>query len=1717
MITKHSADGTSVKPFQIGLRLARVVSIGNGTVDVCPIGSSVVLHDIPVTSATTMTVGDVINLQVMDNKRFAFASQNADASSSIVTNNVTIQNGDINIAGEGGSGLGTITGVSGGYGLTGSGNSGAVVLDVGAGNGISVDTNSVSVNVLSNGGISVGANGVYLASSIAGDGLNITSGVLDVDSTVVRTTRTISAGNGLTGGGNLSADRTLSIALATISGLTTTSGLAIKPATGGSAIAIDASGVFLNSSLAGDGLSMTSQVLDVNPGNGIQITGDAVAIKPRTSTGLSGLTANTDGLYVNAGNGLVISSPGNLLNVNPGNGISVSENFVSATPDTSKGISVGNSGIAINLAGTSGLNFTSGQLRIGQGYGIAVDTSSIRAVALTNGGLLVGEGGISVVAGNGILVSAGVSAKANAEKAVVVESAGIGVVANALLGIAVSSSGVGINKKDTASGLRFDASDGTKLGLDLADPSGLSFSSNGLQLDNSIAGDGLTIGNKIISVATSLTSLTIGANSVDVNYAHMFPWTSNHTWNTSSSIASTNTVSGFAGQGWQIRTKDNTLGTMDLDELTVRGKLRVYELLIQQIRATNGSIFVSSSAKVALVTETGIGTGEYTITIDAKNTDFCPFAVGDLLRAQRVDLGKISTGSSEDIVWKSDLTVTAVNGLSFTATLRTETTVPAVGMDYVRLGNTTDSTRRSSLYLTSDDSSAPYIDVVTGVSAFTGTSGWGTGVRARIGRLDGVTSGSDEFGIWAGTGMGVNNRYIRVSSTIAEFRNVPIELFGNTGTVAQVRLTAGGSNDTPSFAMGTTIPTSSLQPAGSGVWMGQETAGGSYTFRVGAVASGALTNGILWDGSTLTVTGAINVVAGGNAETTSGAQSKATTAQTTAINTASSDATTKANSAQTTAISTAASDATSKSNTAQSNAQSYSDTELEKVVNKATGKLAFSFATAPTGTGLYLGSSHLGYYNGGWKTYMDNSGNFYLNGTSGTQGLTWTTSTNTLAIDGAITAQSGNIAGVLTIGASGAIRQGTGTWASTFTGLNIDQENSRGRIRFFDNNSVRGVFGNLASTYDYAATALYGLAIGSYTGSWISADPTYGFRVMNSTTKRFQVDSTGNVSIGNPSGTTPYITIDTTNGIRAIDSATTQFQVDISGNVTIGSSTGNNVYITGTGLNIRRGSTNALSLTSTSMTINNSSGNAVISLDNSGSASVAGVLNIGTGGEIRQGTGSLTASPATFTGTRMWNDGGVGRIGGYNTGALQWYAGTDGKLYAGSGNIELSSSGIKLKSAVSALSYSAGLNFVNSVDGSSLASLGYDSNDDALKVYLNGSTSTFLVESFYAVGGSNSSIVVKGGSPFIAWVGKDSSTNTKTWDAGVSTNYWYLRALNDAGTTYNTVLVAGRTTATNTVSTFDINSTAISLNGSVTSSSTYLTLIKDTEITKSSPFLRFWSTDSVANNRRWDIGVTAYTLLFRLYNDANNSGATWFTATRSANTISSISIVSSSTSFSGDVSANDGVFTGGLNVGTATGAGVGAIKASAGLIATTGAFSSTLSATTGTFSSTISTGAGLNVGSTILGAGNGDIAYTGDLTASRTSNYTGYIYVPNTAYTNLTDTGSTAWSGAATRAVGNYQINLTANGNGFNAAIKAVVLAVRGSWTTASASNRLNIREWTGTGTGGTNQIIVTAQAANIPIDNVGVVNVGSSSSIVVEVAGASVSSGLIRVIGYYI
>lgn len=125
---------------------------------------------------------------------------------------------------------------------------------------------------------------------------------------------------------------------------------------------------------------------------------------------------------------------------------------------------------------------------------------------------------------------------------------------------------------------------------------------------------------------------------------------------------------------------------------------------------------------------------------------------------------------------------------------------------------------------------------------------------------------------------------------------------------------------------------------------------------------------------------------------------------------------------------------------------------------------------------------------------------------------------------------------------------------------------------------------------------------------------------------------------------------------------------DSAGTMLIGRPSAANMLLSGGALRIRNGTTDKIVL--------DSGGNASFSgAITAESGNIAGVLSIGSSGGIYQGSGSF-ASPTT--GLKIWNDGGVGRIGGYASNVLQWYAGTDGKLYAGGGNVAMSASGIAI-------------------------------------------------------------------------------------------------------------------------------------------------------------------------------------------------------------------------------------------------------------------------------------------------------------------------------------------------------------------------------------------------------------------------------------------------------
>jgi hypothetical protein len=92
----------------------------------------------------------------------------------------------------------------------------------------------------------------------------------------------------------------------------------------------------------------------------------------------------------------------------------------------------------------------------------------------------------------------------------------------------------------------------------------------------------------------------------------------------------------------------------------------------------------------------------------------------------------------------------------------------------------------------------------------------------------------------------------------------------------------------------------------------------------------------------------------------------------------------------------------------------------------------------------------------------------------------------------------------------------------------------------------------------------------------------------------------------------------------------------------------------------------------------------VIKFDSGGNSSFEGVMKIGAGGEIRQGsgtegsTGVWGASWGSYTGLRIGREGGVGRLATYSGGTVQVQLDTTGTLLAGAGNVRLNSSGVSL-------------------------------------------------------------------------------------------------------------------------------------------------------------------------------------------------------------------------------------------------------------------------------------------------------------------------------------------------------------------------------------------------------------------------------------------------------
>ena len=237
-------------------------------------------------------------------------------------------------------------------------------------------------------------------------------------------------------------------------------------------------------------------------------------------------------------------------------------------------------------------------------------------------------------------------------------------------------------------------------------------------------------------------------------------------------IGSSDFASGFTGGGWRLLSGTTAANEFDLtlDNLVVRGTMSVYELVIQQIRATNGSIIVSSSGKVESVDEYSGGSdnvGKIVFESTVSGTKVCPFVVNDIIMMQRVNIDSFIAGDSAaggtDVVSKKVYLVTAVtqNEVTTGDAGFTNDTAPTKGDEFVRIGSTSDANRRGILYLTSDDTNAPFIDVKDGVDSYANWHSTDT-TKVRVGKLSGITDRCMNTGDpLTGYGMYANNIFLK--------------------------------------------------------------------------------------------------------------------------------------------------------------------------------------------------------------------------------------------------------------------------------------------------------------------------------------------------------------------------------------------------------------------------------------------------------------------------------------------------------------------------------------------------------------------------------------------------------------------------------------------------------------------------------------------------------------------------------------------------------------------------------------------------------------------------------------------------------------------------------------------------------------------------------------------------------------------------------------------
>ena len=220
-------------------------------------------------------------------------------------------------------------------------------------------------------------------------------------------------------------------------------------------------------------------------------------------------------------------------------------------------------------------------------------------------------------------------------------------------------------------------------------------------------------------------------------------------------------VSGLLGAG--TRLKDNHL---ELDEITVRKRMNVFELLIQRVRAVGGQLLLSpASIKISTVEELENG---YKCSFNTDDQTIPePFVLNDQAFHQTF------TGKGINRYWR----LTTEAGDDYFVLSKTDcepgSGIPQPGDEVILLGNRTDKARQSAMMLSAYGNDAPYLDTYDGINDYN-LSGK---LLTREGNLTGIVD--EVFGQLSGSGFYGKNVYLRGKFALSSGVSVD-DKFGQT-------------------------------------------------------------------------------------------------------------------------------------------------------------------------------------------------------------------------------------------------------------------------------------------------------------------------------------------------------------------------------------------------------------------------------------------------------------------------------------------------------------------------------------------------------------------------------------------------------------------------------------------------------------------------------------------------------------------------------------------------------------------------------------------------------------------------------------------------------------------------------------------------------------------------------------------------------------------------